>query len=174
MLVFTGTAARNTDRRNGQVCFTVYDDRNTTTLSIERGRALLVFGDVNDPWSQRKVEAHRLAHGVDTVQWSPAGPGSLRYGELVVQIDPDVAQGPPCRPDVVVLTHDRRWAMDRMAAAWKPSTQVVLGPSMPARRRSHVRGWCAAHGVAVHDVKEQGAYVRTDARGVDTLAPGAR
>jgi hypothetical protein len=61
---------------------------------------------------------------------------------------------------VLVLQEDGRYDMDRLIRQSGPDVTVVLSPMIPWKKRAWLRGWCAEHDVPVHDIREQGAYVR--------------
>jgi hypothetical protein len=60
----------------------------------------------------------------------------------------------------VVLDGRGRFDMEILQNTLAPRDGFILAPSLPARQRSFIRRWCSSHGLRVHDVRAQGAYVR--------------
>lgn len=179
LLVFAWRT-HSTHHRTG---FTVYDDRHALQAAMVVGRqhVLLAHPDsfASDAWLQEKAVRHRRAAGLDApVLLAPEGlrgPGMVRAGHSragegrwsVPGIDA-LFIGPeariPQRPDSlvvdVVVLHGINWmdstALDGLAGL---SRQMVLAGDNHWRVRRKVRGWCAAHGIACHDVRDDGAFV---------------
>ncbi len=149
-------------QRNEQIRLVIYDERDGLTCAVESGRMLTVFTDTLDQWTSRKIERHQRAIGALEVETRTNYPARLSVDGLSASfIGPD-APVPlvPVPDEVVVLRQDGRYDMDRILAAYSTRTVVVLAPTMSAKRRAWLRHWSEEHGVAVHDIREQGAYVR--------------
>jgi hypothetical protein len=148
--------------RNHLARFIIYDERGGLTCGVESGRSLIVFTDTLDEWMARRIDRHQRAIGAYEVETRSATPSKLAVGGISVMFTGadvvDTARS--TKPDLVVLTDDARYDMDRIRAAYGPLYGFVLAPTISAKRRAYLRHWCAEHDVPVHDVREQGAYVR--------------
>lgn len=158
LLVSWALAAR---ARNTHVRFVVYDERRELRWAVEEGRGLVVCTDTVDAYFQRKVEQHRRSVGALQVMMERPFPRLLRPGGLSVLIwdgttvDPRVTG----RVDVLVIAR-APGDPERLTGLLRPSAAVVLAPGLPRAERSRLVNWCRAHGVTVHDVRQDGAYVR--------------
>lgn len=162
--------------------FTVYDDRRTLQVGMVSGRGFVLLADpgdlARDGWLQRKAERHRQAVGLDApgflapadlqapvVQRSGAGfAGGGRWcvpGIDALFIGPDggfpVASARPA-PDVVVMHGLVRVDSTALAAMPRPAHVVLAGDNHWRVRRT-VRAWCGSHGIACHDVRDDGAFI---------------
>lgn len=159
LLVSWGWSARD---RNHLTRFIIYDQRDGLACAVEKGRSLTVFADTLDEWTARKVDRHQRAIGAIDVEVRSAMPSRLTAGGFsVVFVAADVLDtARNTEPGIVVLTADVRYDMDRLFHSFRPAGGFVLAPAIAAGRRAYLRRWCAQHEVPVHDVREQGAYVR--------------
>ncbi len=160
LLISWGYTARRT---NGQEQFVVYDDREHLACAWVHGRSMTVVRDTTDEWLERKVEAHARAFGASLVQRVDSIPqviGSTPDDVLIVHATdpkPSVRSFPP---RAVVLDGKGRFDMEALQTTLAPREGFILAPSVPSRQRSFIRHWCSLHGLRVHDVRVQGAYVR--------------
>ncbi len=160
VLLSWGYTARRT---NAQDHFVVYDDREHLACAWVHGRALTALSDTTDEWLDRKVEAHARSCGASLVQRVDSMPQVLGRPPADVLIVRATDPMPAVRsfpPSAVVLEGPGRFNMDGLQTALTPRHGFILSPSIPARGRSYIRHWCSSHGVSVHDVRMQGAYVR--------------
>lgn len=159
--------------RNRQAHFVVYDDRSHVLTSVVQGRAMVAFAAGADPRLLGKVERHRRALGLDTVVWEMELPAAVSVPGGRVIFDPVPSSCFEVNEEVVlVLTADQRYDLEAVRERLTRVDQVVLLPTMPPARRSWVRSWCRDRAIRVHDVKLQGAYVRTYDRGAHPMVPG--
>lgn len=150
--------------RNQASRFILYDERDGLTCAVESGRSLSVFTGELDVWTARKIDRHQRAIGVYDVEATFRLPAavSLRglravfVGTGAVDADTSAVDG----TTVVVLKEDGRYDPERILARYRPLDGFVLSPAIRAKHRAFLRHWCSEHGVPVHDVREQGAYVR--------------
>ncbi len=155
-LLAWGAEAR---RHNAQQGFVVYDDRDTLTMALVQGRALTVFGDSSDRHTRQKVERHMRAAGVEAVQWAPTVPASLQAGATTVWVDPEGVV--PAEDGASVLLFNKWFDhVDTAAIKAQRVAGVVFGPSCPERCKRTLAVLLHAEGVAMHDVRRDGAYVR--------------
>ncbi len=162
---------------------TVYDDRRALQAAMVLGRQQVVLAHpdsfAHDVWLQAKVQRHARAVGLEApVLLAPdvlSGPavahaggsraGAGRWsapGIDALFIGPEMRI--PQRPDTLVLdvvvVHDVAWVdslgLDGLAGI---ARQVVLAGHNHWRVRRKVRGWCAANGIACHDVRDDGAFI---------------
>lgn len=153
--------AWNAHQRNERVRLVIYDERDGLTSAVESGRSLTVFTDTLDQWNARKIDRHQRAIGAYGVETRLAFPAHVSVAGTSIGF---IAPGSPLpilpAPAIMVLKEDGRYEMDGILGTGAPKTEVVLAPTISARRRAWLRRWCEDHGVHVHDIREQGAYVR--------------
>ncbi len=159
LLLSWGWSARE---RNHRARFTIYHERDKLNCAVESGRTLTVLSDSLDQWTARKVDRHQREIGATDVDVRSALPSRITLrGHTTLFTGPaDVDTTLNGRPGLVVLTEDARYDMDGLFSALQPPEGFVLAPTISARHRAYLRRWCAEHHVAVHDIREQGAYVR--------------
>ena len=161
----------------------VYDDRHALQAAMVIGRehVLLAHPDsfAADHWLQQKALRHRRAAGLDLPLLLP--PEALHGGEVVraghsragegrwsaagidaVFIGPEARL--PQRPerfqaDVVVLHGIHRLDSTVLDGLAGLADRLVLAGDNHWRVRRKVRGWCAANGIACHDVRDDGAFI---------------
>ena len=153
--------AWNAHQRNERVRLVIYDERDRLTSAVERGRSLMVFTDTLDRWSARKIDRHQRAIGAYGVETRTALPANISVAATSIAF---IAPGSPLpmlpAPAIVVLKEDGHYEMDRIIGTCAPKAVLVLAATISAKRRAWLRRWCDEHGVPVHDIREQGAYVR--------------
>ncbi|MCW5897804.1 MAG: ComEC/Rec2 family competence protein [Flavobacteriales bacterium] len=182
LLVVWGAQAREARQR---ASFVVYDERGPVVAAMTQGRELVVHasdpGLLHDGWIARKLERHCRAHGLaiaslvgDGIIWSDGpqqhGPTLAMAGRwrspafdvVFVRDDhdpPKAWQGG--RLDAVVVDR-RRWLDEAdLETIATMADRLVLGGELPWRVRDKALRWCTEHGVPVHDVRGQGAFVLT-------------
>lgn len=148
-------------QHNQQERFVVYQDRETTTCSMVKGRTMYVFSDGTSPWLERTIEQHVREAGVLRVVRVDSLPLRVDQGGalyLFRQVD-QLAQVPvPADNDAVVL-HGHGWLdMEQLPAGGRRAW--VLGPDLDGNTRAHMQRWAQAQGGHVFNVRTDGAYVR--------------
>lgn len=148
-------------QRNERVRLVIYDERDGLTSAVERGRSLTVFTDTLDQWNARKIDRHQRAIGAYEVETHMALPARISVGATSIGF---IAPGSPHpilpAPAIMVLKEDGRYDMDGIIGTGAPKTELVLASTISAKRRAWLRRWSEEHGIRVHDIREQGAYVR--------------
>jgi competence protein ComEC len=153
----------NAQQRNAQLRLVVYDDRAQLSVAVEHGRTILVFGDSTDAWMARKVEQHARGIGATAVHWGaglPTAIGTGRAAYRVLDLSVDTARIAAGAVRTVVLHGRGRLHPDALHRRLAPRDGYILAPDMSGRARRAMQAWCHDHGVPVHDVKADGAYVR--------------
>lgn len=162
---------------------TVYDDRRALQAAMVLGREHVVLAHpdsyADDVWLQAKVQRHRRAEGLepavllapqvlDSAAVARAGSSCAGQGRWCVPGIDALFIGPdahiPQRSEAliadVLIMHDIAWmdsvSLDRLAGM---ARHVVLAGDNHWRVRRKVRGWCAANGIACHDVRDDGAFI---------------
>lgn len=163
ILLLLGSWAMTAGERSQEHAFVVYDERDRLACAVQNGRALVVFADSLDDRLLRKVEEHRRSCGALMVQDTASLPqvismGRDRYLLIDAQDVPEALPAGQCT--AVVLARDGRYDLEGLVRVLKPSAGFVLSPTLSNAKRAFIRKWSAAHGVAVHDVRLNGAYVR--------------
>lgn len=149
-------------QRNAQEQFAVYADRDGLACALVLGRSMHVFTHNASPWTERSIHDHARTSGVREILRSDSMPelialGQLRYGF----VQPDGARHQPTwspMPSAVVM-HGQGW-LDVEALDQLPPATWILAADLPGSARGKMKGWTEARGLAVHDVREAGAYVR--------------
>ena len=62
--------------------------------------------------------------------------------------------------DLLIVSDDAWYDPDSLIHGAAPTEGIVLAPSVGWKRGAFWRHWGEMQGVPVHDVKQQGAYVR--------------
>jgi competence protein ComEC len=160
LLISWGYKARTT---NVQDHFVVYDDREHLACAWVHGRSLTILSDTTDEWLDRKVESHVRSCGASVIQRIDSIPqvmGRSPDDVIVVHASDPKPRARSFPPRAVVLDGRGRFDMETLQNTLAPRDGFILAPSLPARQRSFIRHWCSSHGLRVHDVRTQGAYVR--------------
>ncbi len=175
-----GLKARDVNRSN---VFTLYDERVGVMASITRGREQVVMVDpdrlANDPYIERKISQHRKALGlisseilpplklmndaVDTAGSTVVAAGRWSSGSFDVLF---VNSGPAGsefdhheKLDAVIL-HDMEYIPEELLTqAAGIAEHIVIAGKTHWRARERAFAWCVAHGIPVHDVFAQGAFI---------------
>jgi len=176
-----GLRASQANERHSLV---IYDEHDGVKAAICEGRSWVVLCDpetfANDPWVQRKVGSHRKAQGLAEPFLMP--PDSLRiagvrqFGSTIAGADrwrsrsfdvafltdatewPDSIPGTPL--DAMVL-HDLKYLPEeRLRSLSQQARCMVLAGGLSWKVRNLVKEHCREHGIEVHDIRSQGAFVR--------------
>ncbi|MBL7984950.1 MAG: ComEC/Rec2 family competence protein [Flavobacteriales bacterium] len=159
-LLLWGWNAHEQNMANG---FVVYDERDRLVCATTSGRTLTVFTDTVDTWTQRKIEQHERACGAVRTAVLKADMALIDIGGSRIAFakdDPDITTTIEQGADLVVLHGDHRFDAERLISAYHPREGFVLAPTIRAGKRAFLRDQFKALGVAVHDVRLHGAYVR--------------
>lgn len=168
---------------HARTTFTVYDDRRAVQASFSVGREFVVLCEADsfatNTWLQQKVERHQRAAGLNApFLFSPAmlGGDSITVVGSTVTADQrwsapaidigfftkgDEWRDPPGggKLDALVL-HDLKYlGEDALQALGAATDNIVLAGTMGWQARNFARQWCADHGIACHDVRDQGAFI---------------
>ncbi len=170
-------------RTHARTTFTVYDDRLAVQASFSIGRELVVLCEADsfatNGWLQQKVERHQRAAGLNPpFLLSPATLG----GDSITTVGSTIAadqrwSAPACdvgfftkgdewrdppgggKLDALVL-HDMKYlGEDVLQALGAAADNIVLAGTMGWQARNFARQWCTDHGIACHDVRDQGAFI---------------
>lgn len=176
-LLAWGLAARKA--REG-ASLVVYDDRSRLLLGLVQGRSLVAFGPAEGAGVLRdKVERHARHAGIRSIThvaldslhasqvqcggawcWAagaiagPSGAARVLNGRLVEEVRP----GPPAR---LLIFHDLvRLDTNALRPLVQEAEQVVLAGALRWRHRTELRAWAGSHGLALHEVRNDGAFIR--------------
>lgn len=162
LALLLGSWAWTAHQRNDQRMVVLYGDRHQLSGALIAGRSMRAFADSLDHWALARVEQNYRDAGVQRLDVLPTRPRSFELKEgrvLFVEADSlPVADG--SRTLSVVLTHDGHYVMDSLQMRCRPIEGYVLSPAIARKRRVWLRRWCEERGIPVHDVQQDGAYVR--------------
>jgi len=168
-----------------RVTFTVYDDRKALQAAMTVGRSHVVLSDDDvsndDAWMRKKLDRHQRSMGLNVAEMvattSLSAQAIQRYGDTFLGADRWCADGVDVRfasgselkeapkdkdeCDVLVLHDIRYLGAEELERSSIRAKQVVLIGNMGWGARSIAKRWFAEHGVPVHDVRDQGAFVLT-------------
>lgn len=161
--------------------FVVYDDRHALQATLSVGRSLVVItdDDIQDEsgWTRKKLDRHQRSTGSGdpvaasfaslagntAVQVGPTVMGGRRWSSrtMDVRFYTEGDLGHPARDPVDVLViHDLRYISEELLGNIAQRTrQVVLAGEMAWKARAFTKKWCGEHGLPVHDVRDQGAFI---------------
>ncbi|MEZ4756711.1 MAG: ComEC/Rec2 family competence protein [Flavobacteriales bacterium] len=158
----------------------VYDDRTRFLLGLVQGRSIVAFGPEEGAEVLRdKVERHARHAGIGSVThvaldslhaaqvqcrgawcWAagaiagPAGGVRLFSGRLTDEVKAGL-------PASVLIFHDLvRLDTNALRPLTQEAEQVVLAGTLRWRHRTELRAWAAAHGLALHEVRNDGSFIR--------------
>jgi competence protein ComEC len=184
MLVFLGSWGSRADRASQHSSFVVYDERGTGMAAMTAGRSWVLLGDPDvistDKRMQRRVGSHRDALGlgeplflteeqlngtkVNPIGATVAGVARWRSEQFDVLFYRDgmgATEGDlPDQVDIAVLRGLRHIPDDRLDKIIEQARCIVLDAGLPWKLRRLVRERCVERGREVHDVGEQGAFIR--------------
>ncbi|MEZ4739286.1 MAG: ComEC/Rec2 family competence protein [Flavobacteriales bacterium] len=167
---------------NHRTTFTVYDDRQAMQAAFTVGRSHVVLSKdtgTDDAWMRKKVERHQRAQCTDPAVYinesdvfaSLVGSSGGTVHGGAIWSSPDVrvrflnegslALARPHGPDIdVLVVHDLRYLGEEdLALAANGVEQIVLAGKLGRKTRGSIRTWGENHGVAVHDIRDEGAFV---------------
>lgn len=149
-------------QRNAQQQFAVYADRDGLACAFVQGRTMHVFTENASPWTERSIRDHARIAGVREVirtdsmpQWLSAGTRAFGFVPLARRKS---RMEWPAEPSTVIF-HGKGW-LDMDGLGTLHSATWVLAADLPGSARGRMKRWAAEHAVAVHDVRQAGAYVR--------------
>lgn len=185
VLLLLGSWGLRASTSNERSQLVIYDERDGVKAAICEGRSWVLLCDPetysSDTWTQRKIEAHRKAMGLsEPLLLQPDSLGSTgakQYGITLAGADrwrsrdfdvaflsdvdhwPDSIAGAPF--DALVL-HDLKYLPDeRLAQLSRQTRCLVLAGGLSWKVRNRVQEYCGEHSIEVHDIRSQGAFIRT-------------
>jgi competence protein ComEC len=149
-------------QRNTQHQFAVYADRDGLACAMVQGRTMHVFTRNASPWTERSIRDHARIAGVRKVIRTDSMPawiaqGEARYGFVQPGDVRALPQWPQVPPTLVL--YGQGW-LDPEALDNAPQAAWVLAADLPGSVRGSMVRWAEGQALAMHDVREAGAYVR--------------